>query len=261
VHHRRAPSTSPTPGTAPAPFRRRHAIPVAALDSPGKIMTAYMPRPRVLTLALAGLLLAPRVPRAQEPVAMTGPGLGTLRFPVTTNVPAARVAFARGALLLHLLQYPDAAHAFRAAEQLDPSFAMAYWGEAMTHTHPASTSKTCRPAAPRSRSSRPTPRRGPPRPTPRESEPTSRRSSSCTAPGRRRTAIRSIQAPWDASCMHTRRRRGQAVLCALAPRLEPRGAQRRNVAPGRGQHYPTNRSLGHGWTQVSPFEHLHPLVS
>jgi tetratricopeptide (TPR) repeat protein len=55
---------------------------------------------------------------------------------VTTNVPAAQVAFARGALLLHLFEYPDAAHAFRAAEQLDPSFAMAYWGEAMTHTHP-----------------------------------------------------------------------------------------------------------------------------
>lgn len=99
-------------------------------------MTAYVPRPHLPSLAVAGLLLAPGGLRAQDPVARTVPGLGTLSFPVTTNVPAAQVAFARGALLLHLFEYPDAAHAFRAAEQLDPSFAMAYWGEAMTHTHP-----------------------------------------------------------------------------------------------------------------------------
>ncbi len=99
-------------------------------------MTAYVPRLRLPALAFAGLLLARGVLRAQDPVVLTVPGLGTLSFPVTTNVPAARVAFARGALLLHLFEYPDAAHAFRAAEQLDPSFAMAYWGEAMTHTHP-----------------------------------------------------------------------------------------------------------------------------
>ena len=39
-------------------------------------------------------------------------------------------------LLLHLYEYPDAAKAFQEAQQLDPDFAMAYWGEALTATHP-----------------------------------------------------------------------------------------------------------------------------
>jgi tetratricopeptide (TPR) repeat protein len=38
-------------------------------------------------------------------------------------------------LLLHLFHYPQAADAFRRAEQLDPGLALAYWGEALTHTH------------------------------------------------------------------------------------------------------------------------------
>jgi tetratricopeptide (TPR) repeat protein len=48
----------------------------------------------------------------------------------------AQPAFLRGLALLHNFEYPDAAEAFREAEKIDPSFAMAYWGEAMTHTHP-----------------------------------------------------------------------------------------------------------------------------
>ena len=39
-------------------------------------------------------------------------------------------------LLLHLFEYPSAEAAFIQARTLDPSFAMAYWGEAMTFTHP-----------------------------------------------------------------------------------------------------------------------------
>jgi hypothetical protein len=49
---------------------------------------------------------------------------------------AARQAFVRGVLLLHLFEYLDAAAAFREAERLDASFAMAYWGEVMTANHP-----------------------------------------------------------------------------------------------------------------------------
>lgn len=41
----------------------------------------------------------------------------------------------RGLLLLHLFEYPDAAKSFAAAEKIDPGFAMAYWGEAMTCNH------------------------------------------------------------------------------------------------------------------------------
>ena len=63
-------------------------------------------------------------------------GLGTISFPTSTTVPAAQQAFARGVLLLHVFEYPAAAAAFRNAQQLDSGLALAYWGEAMTHTHP-----------------------------------------------------------------------------------------------------------------------------
>jgi hypothetical protein len=39
-------------------------------------------------------------------------------------------------LFLHSFEYPSALQAFREAQQVDPDFAMAYWGEAMTWTHP-----------------------------------------------------------------------------------------------------------------------------
>lgn len=63
------------------------------------------------------------------------PGLGTADFPTSSKSVAAQHEFIRGLLLLHLFEYPDAAKAFVAAEQLDPGFAMAYWGEAMTFNH------------------------------------------------------------------------------------------------------------------------------
>ena len=48
---------------------------------------------------------------------------------------AAQPAFQRGVALLHNFQYDEAAAAFRDAQRLDPNFAMAYWGEAMTYNH------------------------------------------------------------------------------------------------------------------------------
>lgn len=62
-------------------------------------------------------------------------GLGSLSFP-NSGAEAAQEHFARGVLLLHSFEYDDAAEAFRAAQELDPDFALAYWGEAMTYTHP-----------------------------------------------------------------------------------------------------------------------------
>jgi tetratricopeptide (TPR) repeat protein len=41
-----------------------------------------------------------------------------------------------GLAQLHNFEYWDAAAAFQRAQKADPSFAMAYWGEAMTATHP-----------------------------------------------------------------------------------------------------------------------------
>jgi tetratricopeptide (TPR) repeat protein len=49
---------------------------------------------------------------------------------------SAQADFLTGLALLHDFEYPAAATAFRRAEALDPGFAMAYWGEAMTFNHP-----------------------------------------------------------------------------------------------------------------------------
>jgi len=48
----------------------------------------------------------------------------------------AQEPFLRGLALLHNFEYDSAAEAFREAQRRDASFAMAYWGEAMTYTHP-----------------------------------------------------------------------------------------------------------------------------
>lgn len=60
--------------------------------------------------------------------------LGSIVFP-TSGATAAQPAFIRGVLLMHSFEYTAAATAFREAQSLDPRFAMAYWGEALTFTH------------------------------------------------------------------------------------------------------------------------------
>lgn len=64
------------------------------------------------------------------------PGLGTATFPTTTQSRIAQTDFMHGLLLLHVFEYEDAAKWLQKAEQADPGFAMAYWGEAMTFNHP-----------------------------------------------------------------------------------------------------------------------------
>jgi len=62
--------------------------------------------------------------------------LGQISFPTTTRSKPAQQAFVEGVLYLHLFEYPLAREKFRQARALDPGFAMAYWGEAMTYNHP-----------------------------------------------------------------------------------------------------------------------------
>ena len=61
--------------------------------------------------------------------------LGSLDFP-NSGAEQAQEAFARGVLLLHSFEYEDAREAFQEASAIDPDFALAFWGEAMTHNHP-----------------------------------------------------------------------------------------------------------------------------
>ncbi|HXV86474.1 MAG TPA: hypothetical protein VD793_07230, partial [Gemmatimonadales bacterium] len=61
--------------------------------------------------------------------------LGQIHFP-TSGAPAAQGKFVEGVLFMHSFEYAPAAAAFREAQQADPGFVMAYWGEAMTYNHP-----------------------------------------------------------------------------------------------------------------------------
>jgi tetratricopeptide (TPR) repeat protein len=83
---------------------------------------------RIVPFLHGGLLaLAAPAAQAQPPAPLTFPNSGA---------PAAQASFLRGLSLLHNFEYPRAAEAFREAQAADPTFALAYWGEAMTYNHP-----------------------------------------------------------------------------------------------------------------------------
>lgn len=84
-------------------------------------------------LTVAAVFACPGVvPRTAA--AQSGEKLGIITFP-TSGGAAAQPAFARGMLLYYSFEYERAAAAFREAQAADPAFALAYWGEALTHTH------------------------------------------------------------------------------------------------------------------------------
>jgi hypothetical protein len=91
-------------------------------------MSSHSLRERLLALALGAVASA----AAGQPSASE---LGRIDFPTSGSAPAQQ-AFLRGVLLLHSFEYEDAAEEFRNAQKIEPSFAMAYWGEAMTANHP-----------------------------------------------------------------------------------------------------------------------------
>ena len=63
------------------------------------------------------------------------PAVGEVHF-ANSGAPAAQPAFLDALAQLHNFEYDASAALFRKAQQIDPGFAMAYWGEAMTYTHP-----------------------------------------------------------------------------------------------------------------------------
>jgi tetratricopeptide (TPR) repeat protein len=60
--------------------------------------------------------------------------LGQIEFPNSGSADA-QADFIEGVLYLHNFEYDEAAAAFKRAQEIDPDFAMAYWGEAMTYHH------------------------------------------------------------------------------------------------------------------------------
>lgn len=61
--------------------------------------------------------------------------MGVISFE-NSGAPAAQADFIGGLAALHNFQYPLAARLFQRAQTADPDFALAYWGEAMSHDHP-----------------------------------------------------------------------------------------------------------------------------
>src|SRR5271155_5849672 len=60
--------------------------------------------------------------------------LGHIDFP-TSGSKEAQKHFIQGFLLLHSFEYSASRDEFQAASKLEPGFAMAYWGEALTYKH------------------------------------------------------------------------------------------------------------------------------
>lgn len=69
-------------------------------------------------------------------VAAQGEDVGTLVFPTSTESPEAQARFLRGAAILHSFGWKQAITEFQAAQELDPDFVMAYWGESLCYNHP-----------------------------------------------------------------------------------------------------------------------------
>ncbi len=84
---------------------------------------------RMFRTALGALVLC--IPAG--PALAQGGGLGTVHFPNSGNEAAQR-DFLDGVRLLHSFEWEDAAEAFQRAQTADPDFALAYWGEALSHT-------------------------------------------------------------------------------------------------------------------------------
>ncbi len=92
---------------------------------------------RTLPASLVGALLVGLAADAATPGTISAQErqLGTITFP-NSGSRQAQKPFIEGVLLLHSFEFEDAAEAFRRAQEIDPTFALAYWGEAMSYNHP-----------------------------------------------------------------------------------------------------------------------------
>ncbi len=84
---------------------------------------------RVISILLAAAGLVPSAVGAELA------GLGAISFP-TSATGAAQERFLRGVTILHSFGWKQARLEFQAAQELDPDFAMAYWGESLCYNHP-----------------------------------------------------------------------------------------------------------------------------
>ena len=81
-----------------------------------------------IALALGSLLASPAAAQFDS--------VGSLRFPTSARSADAQQHFLRGVAILHSFGWEQAIEQFRAAQELEPDFAMAYWGETLCYNHP-----------------------------------------------------------------------------------------------------------------------------
>ncbi len=88
---------------------------------------------RAVTLVVALCCISPVLAheKGRQPDAVVG-NLGETNFPNSGSA-AAQPDFMRGLLLLHSFEFDAARKSFQAAQARDPGFAMAFWGEALSH--------------------------------------------------------------------------------------------------------------------------------
>lgn len=88
----------------------------------------------MMTIRPIAILLA-AILAGSSAAALAQTNAGEVSF-ANSGAKAAQTPFLLGLALLHNFEYEMAAEEFHKAEAVDPNFAMAYWGEAMTFNHP-----------------------------------------------------------------------------------------------------------------------------
>ncbi len=93
----------------------------------------------ILCLASAGCVVSGDSEAAAEPAAgsdfQASVDVGSIDFPTSAGSEAQK-HFIRGVAILHSFGYEQAREQFHAAQELEPDFALAYWGETLTYNHP-----------------------------------------------------------------------------------------------------------------------------
>ena len=83
-----------------------------------------------------GILLAAIVVLRGPAPAAQFDSVGSLDFPTSARSAEAQQHFLRGVAILHSFGWLQAIEQFRAAQELEPDFALAYWGETLCYNHP-----------------------------------------------------------------------------------------------------------------------------
>ena len=84
---------------------------------------------KAVTFAIGAFLLL------ASPASAQFENVGVIDFP-TSATGKAQKSFLRGVAILHSFGWKQAISEFQAAQELDPDFVLAYWGETLCYNHP-----------------------------------------------------------------------------------------------------------------------------